>query len=202
MFYEVATGHGLPYDPVKALVAPRPIAWITAVSAKGDVNLSPYSFFNLVSDRPPMVMFSSAGRKDALTFIEETGEFTCSLATWSQRWQMNGTSAPLPAGESEYEFAQLETAPSRVVRPPYVRGSPAALECRLVRVLDLPPPSGGPPVYYLVIGHVVAVHIDDTFINNGIVETSRMRIISRAGYMDYFVADTCFQMPRPEAAGS
>src|SRR5215216_2736447 len=111
MFYEVAKRHGLPHDPFKALVAPRPIGWISAMSAKGEVNLSPYSYFNAFSDRPHMVGFSSEGRKDALTFVEETGEFACNLATFELRDQVNATSAPLPRGTSEIVHSGLTTAP-------------------------------------------------------------------------------------------
>src|ERR671920_359382 len=107
MFYEVAKGHGLPHDPFKALVAPRPIGWISAMSARGEVNLSPYSYFNAFSDRPHIVGFSSAGRKDALSFVEETGEFVCNLATFALRERMNATSAPLPSGESEIPHSGL-----------------------------------------------------------------------------------------------
>src|ERR671916_960560 len=107
MFYEVSQGHGLPHDPFKALVVPRPIGWITAMSARGELNLSPYSFFNALSDRPHIVGFSSEGRKDAVTFVEETGEFVCNLATYDLRQQMNATSAPLPRGESELDKAGL-----------------------------------------------------------------------------------------------
>ena len=111
MFYDTAQGHGLPHDPVKALIAPRPIGWICAMSAAGETNLAPYSFFNQVSDRPHMVMFSSAGRKDAFSFIEETGEFTCSIVCWEQRDAMNRTSAPLPRGQSEFEYAGCSRNP-------------------------------------------------------------------------------------------
>src|ERR671917_2455241 len=108
MFYETAANaHGLPHDPFKAIVTPRPIGWITSMSSRGEVNLSPYSFFNAVSERPPMVAFSSAGKKDALTFIEETGEFVCNLATFDLREAMNDTSAPLARGESEMIHAGL-----------------------------------------------------------------------------------------------
>jgi flavin reductase (DIM6/NTAB) family NADH-FMN oxidoreductase RutF len=201
VFYEVAKGHGLPHDPVKALVAPRPIGWISALSARGELNLSPYSFFNQVADRPrPLVMFSSAGRKDAVTFVEETGEFVCSVATWDQREPMNATSAPLPRGVSEFEHAGLATEPSVLVRPPRVRGAPAALECRYVKTVPLEPLEGGEAIYLMVIGQVVGVHIDDRLIRDGLVETERMRIIMRAGYHDYFVADTKFSMVRPTRA--
>jgi flavin reductase (DIM6/NTAB) family NADH-FMN oxidoreductase RutF len=200
VFYEVAKGHGLPHDPVKALVAPRPIGWVSVLSARGELNLSPYSFFNQVSDRPHMVMFSSAGRKDAVTFVEETGEFVCSVATWDQREAMNATSAPLPRGQSEFGYAGLGTEPSVLVRPPRVRGAPAALECRYMKTVPLEPLGGGEAVYLMVIGQVVGVHIDDRMIEDGLVRTERMRVVMRAGYHEYFVADTKFSMTRPTRA--
>ena len=202
MFYETAANaHGLPHDPFKALVTPRPIGWITAMSARGEVNLSPYSFFNAVSERPPMVAFSSAGRKDALTFIEETKEFVCNLATFDLREQMNATSAVLPRGVSEMEHAGLEAAPSRMVKPPRVAQALAALECRWLQTVPLNPLGGGDPSYHLVIGQVVGIHIDDRFIVNGLVDTAAMRPIARAGYRDYFVAtpETKFSITRPGA---
>jgi flavin reductase (DIM6/NTAB) family NADH-FMN oxidoreductase RutF len=200
MFYETATNaHGLPHDPFKALVTPRPIGWITAVSAKGEINLSPYSFFNAVSERPPMVAFSSAGRKDAVTFVEETGEFVCNLATFDLREQMNLTSAVLPRGESEMAHAGLAAAPSRLVMPPRVAAAPAALECKWLQTVPLNPLGGGEPSYYLVIGQVVGIHIDDRFIVDGLVDTAAMRPIARSGYRDYFVAtpETKFSITRP-----
>ena len=138
MFYETAAGHPLPHDPFKAIVAPRPIGWISAVDVQGRVNLAPYSFFNAVSDRPHMVAFSSDGEKDALSFARETGEFVCSLATWDLREAMNATSAPLPRGQSEFAHAGLTAAPSRLVAPPRVAESPVALECKLLQVAPLP----------------------------------------------------------------
>src|SRR5215207_1609439 len=163
MFYEPPKDdHGLPYNPFKALVAPRPIGWITTMSLKGEVNLSPYSYFNAVSDRPDIVAFSSHGRKDALVFAEETGEFVCNLATFDLREAMNRTSAPLPRGES-------------------------ALECKWLRTVPLAP-LAGPAQYHLVIGEVVGIHIDDRFIVDGVVDTAAMRPIARAGYREYFVA--------------
>jgi len=201
MFYEVAKrNHGLPHDPFKALVAPRPIGWITAMSARGEINLSPYSFFNAVSDLPPMVAFSSQGRKDALSFIEETGEFVCNLATWSLRQAMNETSAPLARGNNEMVHAGLTPAPSRLVKPPRVAEAPAAIECRHMQTVPLTPLAGGEPRYFLVIGEVVGVYIDDSFIVDGFVDTAAMRPITRAGYRDYFVAtpETKFSMTRPQ----
>ena len=104
------------HDPFKAIVAPRPIGWITVLNTKGEVNLSPYSFFNAISSRPNIVMFSSENKKDAVAFAEETGEFTCSLVTKALAQPMNLTSAPLPRGESEYAHAGLDMAPSRFVK--------------------------------------------------------------------------------------
>ncbi len=202
MFYSTSENdHGLPHDPFKALVAPRPIGWITAISAKGEVNLSPYSFFNAVSDHPHMVAFSSQGRKDALTFIEETGEFVCNFATFDLREKVNATSAPLPRGDNEMVHAGLTAAPSRIVRPPRVAEAPAALECKWLRTVPLDPLEGGPPRYYLVLGQVVGIHIDERFIVNGLVETAAMRPIMRAGYHDYFTVgpDMKFSMRRPTA---
>ena len=201
MFYDVAKrNHGLPHDPFKALVAPRPIGWITAMSARGEINLSPYSFFNAVSDVPPMVAFSSHGRKDALTFIEETGEFVCNLATWDLRDAMNETSAPLARGHNEMAHAGLTPAPSRFVQPPRVAEAPAAIECKHLRTVPLTPLSGGEARYFLVIGEVVGVYIEDGFIVDGLVDTAAMRPITRAGYRDYFVAtpETKFSMTRPK----
>lgn len=200
MFYEsAANNHGLPHDPFKAIVTPRPIGWITAMSAKGEVNLSPYSFFNAVSEKPQMVAFSSEGRKDAVNFIEETKEFVCNLATYDLREQMNATSAALPRGESEMIHAGIEAAPSRLVKPPRVAGAPAALECKWVQTIPLVPLEGGDPSYYLVIGQVVGIHIDDRFIVDGLVDTAAMRPIARSGYRDYFVGtpETKFSLRRP-----
>lgn len=200
MFYEPAKrDHGLPHDPFKALVAPRPIGWITSMSAKGEINLSPYSFFNAISAKPDMVAFSSEGIKDAATFVMETGEFVCNLATFDLRQQMNATSAPLPRGENEMAHVGLTPAPSRLVKPPRVAEAPAALECRWLKTVPLEPLEG-PAVYYLLIGQVVGVHIDDRFIVDGVVDTAAMRPIARAGYRDYFVSnsESRFAITRPK----
>ncbi|MET0430615.1 MAG: flavin reductase family protein [Microvirga sp.] len=200
MFYAPgSSGHGLAHDPFKAIVTPRPIGWITAMSAKGEINLSPYSFFNAVSDNPHMVAFSSGGRKDAVTFIEETKEFVCNLATFDLRDQMNATSAVLPRGENEMIHAGLTPAPSRIVAPPRVSEAPAALECRWLQTVPLVPLEGSDPVYWLVIGQVVGIHVDDRYIVDGLVDTAAMRPIARAGYRDYFVStpETKFALRRP-----
>jgi flavin reductase (DIM6/NTAB) family NADH-FMN oxidoreductase RutF len=201
MHYATADGHGLPHDPFKAIVAPRPIGWISALSAKGELNLSPYSYFNAVSARPPMVMFSSEGRKDAVTFIEETGEFTCSLVTKALDQQMNMTSAPLRRGVSEYAHSGLETAPSRFVRPPRVAASPTALECKLVSLRELKDIQGRSVDCWMVVGQVVGVFIDDRYLKNGLFDTAMAQPLARCGYHDYAMVDEVFPIIRPPGAG-
>ena len=137
MFFEPRAGHGLPHDPFKAIVAPRPIGWICSLSPDGVVNLAPYSFFNGVASRPPMIMFSSEGLKDSITNVEATGEFTASLATRPLAERMNETSRSHGSGVNEFEPAGLTQAPSRLVAPPYVAESPAALECKVTQIVPL-----------------------------------------------------------------
>jgi flavin reductase (DIM6/NTAB) family NADH-FMN oxidoreductase RutF len=202
MFYETEKrNHGLPHDPIKAIVGPRPIGWISAINANGQVNLSPYSFFNAVAERPPIVAFSSVGYKDAVAFIDETREFVCNLATYDLREAMNQTSAPLPRGSDEMSFAGLDAEPSRLVRPPRVAGIAAALECKWLSTTQLETLEGTKMDQYLVLGQVVGVYIDDRFIVDGLVDTAAMRPIMRAGYMDYFVAtpETRFALKRPSS---
>jgi flavin reductase (DIM6/NTAB) family NADH-FMN oxidoreductase RutF len=183
-------------------VGPRPIGWISAVNKQGQVNLSPYSFFNAVAERPAIVAFSSVGYKDAVAFIDETREFVCNLATYDLREAMNKTSAPLPRGTDEMAFAGLEGEPSRLVKPPRVAGVAAALECKWLSTTQLETLEGTKTDQYLVLGQVVGIYIDDRFIVDGLVDTAAMRPIMRAGYMDYFVAtpETRFAMQRPTRA--
>lgn len=189
--------HDLKHDPFKAIVAPRPIGWISALNAKGEVNLSPYSFFNAISSRPNIVMFSSENRKDAVAFIEETGEFTCSLVTKALAEQMNLTSAPLPRGESEYAHAGLAMAPSRFVKPPRVAASPAALECKLLSVQQLRDLDGQEVPRWMVLGQVVGVFIDEAYIRDGRFDTAAANPIARCGYADYAEVSELFSIARP-----
>ncbi|MCC6778506.1 MAG: flavin reductase family protein [Hyphomicrobiales bacterium] len=205
MFYEPRKkNHGLPHDPFKAIMAPRPIGWISSMSAKGEVNLAPYSFFNGLSADPPMVIFCSEGRKDSVTFIEETREFVCNLATWDLREQMNTTSGPYPRGVDEMREAGLVPAPCVLVKPPRVAAAPCALECKYLQTLRLNDIDGVPTERYAVFGQVVGIHIDDRFIRDGILDTAAMRPIARAGYHDYFVAtpETKFSIRRPKGGGA
>ncbi len=202
MFYHPARrDHGLPHDPLKALVAPRPIGWISALAANGEINLSPYSFFNLVSDRPALVLFSSTGRKDALTFVEETHEFVCNIVTREFAEPMNVTSAPFPRGDNEFVKAGLEMEPSALVKPPRVKGIAAALECRHVSTQNLPAIDGTPGENWLVIGQVMGVYIRDDILRDGLVDTAAMRPVARCGYHDYAAVDAVFQLQRPAGGG-
>lgn len=197
MFYETDTNnHGLKHNPFKALVAPRPIGWISTVSSDGVVNLAPYSFFNGVSDDPPFVMFSSAGQKDSQRNAEETGEFVCSLATYDLREHMNTTSAGVGPEIDEMALAGLTPAPSKLVKPPRVAESPVALECRHFQTIALPA-AEGKDGYSVVLGHVVGIHIDESVLDDGLVDMQKLRPIARLGYMDYTVVDTVFSMDRP-----
>lgn len=198
MFYEPGRGdHGLPRDPFKALVAPRPIGWISTVDGSGRPNLAPYSFFNAFGSRPPIVGFSSEGAKHSKANAEATGAFVCNMATYELREAMNATSAPLPAGESEFAFAGLAMAPSRLVAAPRVAASPVALECRYLQTVVLTDLSGEPSGAHLVLGQVVGVHIADEMIVDGFVDLTRLRPLGRLGYLDYCVVDSLFSIERP-----
>jgi flavin reductase (DIM6/NTAB) family NADH-FMN oxidoreductase RutF len=186
-----------PHDPFKALVAPRPIGWISTASAKGELNLAPYSYFNAFSSNPPIVGFSSEGEKDSSTFAMETGEFVWSMATWELRDQMNASAASLARGESEFTHAGLEAAPSRLVRPPRVAASPAAFECRVTEMVKLKDLDGRDSGRRLVLGLVVGVHLDERFVRDGRVDSAAMRPIARGGYDEYSVVERVFTMPRP-----
>ena len=199
-FYEPRNGHGLPHDPFKAILAPRPIGWISSLDAQGRVNLAPYSFFNGFGSNPPIVGFTSEGRKDSLANVEATGEFVCNLVSRPLAEAMNLTAAPLPSGTDEMAFAGLEAAASRCVRPPRVALSPAALECRLLQVVEIRDLAGAPTGGHLVLGQVVGVHIDPSYLKDGIFDTAAARTVARCGYRGaYAEVDQLFEMIRPAA---
>lgn len=197
-FYEPREGHGLRHDPFKSIVAPRPVGWVSTISAEGRVNLAPYSYFNAVCDKPPMLMFSSAGWKDSVANVEATGEFVWNLATRALAERMNETSRPLPPGEDEFDHAGLEKAPSRLVRPPRVAASPASLECRLLSITELRGLDGAGTGHHLVLGEVVGVHIRPEVIRDGVYDILAARPIARCGGPgDYAEVDHLFDMRRP-----
>lgn len=197
LFYEPEAGHPLPHDPFKAIVAPRPIGWISTLDAEGRPNLAPYSFFNGVASSPPMVMFSSEGWKHSVANVEATGEFVCNLATHPLRDAMNATSAPLGEGVDEFAHAGLDTAPSVIVQPPRVAASPAALECKAISVTELTDLEGRRIGRWVVIGQVVGVHIDEAFLTDGLFDTAKAQALARCGYMDYATVFETFTLVRP-----
>ena len=186
-----------PHDPFKALVVPRPIGWIATVSAKGELNLAPYRYFNAFSSNPPIVGFSSEGEKDSSTFALETGEFVWSMATWDLRDPMNASAASLPRGQNEFAHARLETAPSLLVKPPRGAASPASFECKVTELVKLKDLDGRDSGRRLVLGRVVGIHIDERFVHGGRVDSAAMRPIARGGYDEYAVVERVFCMPRP-----
>src|SRR5262245_34338860 len=197
-FYEPSKGHGLSHDPFKAIVAPRPIGWLTTVDPEGHVNLAPYSFYNAFCEVPPIVGFSSSGKKDSQRNIEATGEFVANLVTRKHALAMNLTSAPFPHGVDEMERAGLAAAPSRLVRPPRVADAPAALECKLLLVLPLKDLEGRLTGNTLLLGQVVGVHIDRAFLKDGLFDLTAAQTIARCGYRGAYTEVTrLFEMLRP-----
>lgn len=199
-FYEPKNGHGLPHDPFNAIVGPRPIGWISTRSAAGALNLAPYSFFNAFNYTPPIVGFSSIGYKDTVRNIEATGEFVWNLATRPLAEQMNQTCAAVPPDTSEFELAGLTPAPSRLVAVPRVLESPVSFECRLTQILQLQGLDGEKVPSWLVLGEVVAIHIAEAQLKNGVYDTANAGHILRAGGpADYFTVgpEQLFKMYRP-----
>ncbi|AET92827.1 hypothetical protein BYI23_C006810 [Burkholderia sp. YI23] len=198
MFYDPAAGHGLPHDPFKAIVAPRLIGWISTRCANGQSNLAPYSFFGAFGSAPPIIGFSSEGRKDSLRNVEATGEFVWNLATRPLAEQMNLTSATVPAEIDEFELTGLTPVAGHNVSAPRVGESPAALECRLLQVVQLHDLNGKPTDNWLVLGQVVGVHIQEAYLKDGFFDTRAAQPIMRAGYRaDYAQMGDMFEMHRP-----
>ncbi|OAE96348.1 Asp/Glu/hydantoin racemase [Bradyrhizobium centrolobii] len=200
-FYEPAKGHGLKHDPFNAIVAPRPIGWISSRDAKGNINLAPYSFFNAFCYTPAIVGFSSTGWKDTIANVQETREFCWNLATIDLARQMNATAAHVAREVNEFAIAGLTTTPSKFVNVPRVAESPVSFECRLTEIIQLKGAEGEQAEAWLTLGEVVAVHIDKAFIKDGVYHTELARPIARAGRRgDYFevTPETMFEMVRPD----
>ncbi len=200
MFYEPKDGHGLPHNPFKAIVSPRPIAWISTLDGQGFANLAPYSFFNAMADNPPIVVFGSTGGKsdqsqykDTMSNIRETGEFVINIVPFELRDAMNKTSADLPADIDEFEAAGLEKADCKIVQPPRVAAAPAALECKLFKFVDLISENSA-----MVVGEVVGVHMNDSNIVNGMFDVTTYNPLARLGYMDYSSVSEVFSLNRPK----
>jgi len=191
-----------PWDPFKAMIAPRPVGWISSRNRAGQVNLAPYSFFNAFSGEPPIVGFCSEGPKDSQTFAEDSGEFVWNMATWDLREQMNMTSAPLGRGDSEFVHAGLETAPCVLVGAPRVAASPCALECKVTQIVHLVDKDGAPMPRILTLGQVIGLHVDERYVKDGRIDILAMKPIARCGYQDYTAIDRLFPIKRPAGAGN
>jgi flavin reductase (DIM6/NTAB) family NADH-FMN oxidoreductase RutF len=195
-FYEPVNGHGLAHDPLNAIVAPRPIGWISTLNPAGVRNLAPYSFFNLFNYRPPLIGFSSMGWKDSVANVAATGEFVWNLVTRPLAEAMNASATDLKA--DEFDHAGIDAAPSRLVAPPRVAASPAAFECKLTQLIRLETKEGRELDQWLVLGEAVGIHIDPALIEDGIYQTARANPISRGGGpADYFEVGELFRMRRP-----
>lgn len=201
MYYDIENpNHGLLHDPLKALVSPRPIAWVGSISPDGRNNLAPYSFFNLVSDRPAMIMFSSCGHKDSLENINATLEFSLSIVSQPLIKAMNMSSATVASDVDEFELAGLTPVPCVRIAAPRVRESPAALECRLWKVLPLRPNQEDQSLSWtMVIASIVGVHISEEVIVDRKVDTKHLLPVGRLGYMEYCSVSeqSIFELQRP-----
>ncbi len=197
MFYETKDHHGLAYDPFKAIIAPRPIGWISTLDKNGVPNLSPYSFFNGVCDKPPIIMFSSGGMKDSAQHAHDTGEFTFNFVSKKLKDNMNTSSAPWPRGHSEFTEAGLEMEEGVTVACPRVAAAAAALECKVLDFVQPKTLDGSPSPYIMVVGQATGIYIDDDMVSEGRFDLVKADPIMRAGYHDYVGMGELFEMVRP-----
>ncbi|SPJ25335.1 flavin reductase family protein [Palleronia abyssalis] len=199
MFYRPEDGHGLPHNPFNAIVAPRPIGWISTRGADGSENLAPYSFFNAVAYTPPQVIFSSTGAKpdrdgtkDSVSNIRETGVFCCNVVSDALKGAMNESSGPWDRGTDEFRHTDLEKAPCETIDCSRVAAAPANLECRMTQIVQLEGQSN-----FLVIGTVTGIHIREDALVDGRFDVLSFNPVSRLGYRDFAKVTDLFSMPRP-----
>ncbi|OJX77466.1 flavin reductase family protein [Magnetospirillum sp. 64-120] len=198
--YAPADGHRLAHDPLNSIVAPRPIGWISTLSADGVANLAPYSFFNLFNYRPPILGFASTGWKDSVRNIQDTGEFVWNLVSEDLGPAMNATCASVPPDVDEFALAGLDAAASQRVKPPRVAATKVAFECRLSQFIRLQTADGADIDTWLVLGEVVMIHIAHDLIVGGVYDTLKSRPLLRGGGpADYFTIDESkrLRMTRP-----
>ena len=193
------------YAWMTSVITPRPIAWVSTMSADGKLNLAPFSFFQGVCSNPPTLLFvptnnRDGGKKDTLRNIEAVPEFVVNVVPHALAAQMNATSAPLPYGESEFGHADLATAPSSKVRPPRVAGSPVAIECRLDRVVE---GGSGVGAGNIVLGRIVAMHVDEAVLGaDGKIDALKLDLIARMGGDYYCRTRDIFQIERPRGGSA
>ncbi|MCZ4353015.1 flavin reductase family protein [Roseovarius aestuarii] len=192
MFYRPEAGHSLPHNPLNAIVSPRPIGWISTVSAAGVRNLAPYSLFNAIAYEPPQVMFASNGDKDSVSNIRETGVFCANVVSQDMRDVMNVTSGTVPADVDEFELAGLTALDCQSIDCPRIAGVPASLECRMTELLTLKGTDN-----FAIFGEVTGVHIRDDCLKDGLFDVTTFQPLSRLGYRDYAVVENVFTLKRP-----
>ena len=199
-FYRPAEGHRLAHDPFNAIVGPRPIGWISSRDPDGRLNLAPYSFFNAFNYKPPIIGFASTGRKDSVRNLEAVGMFCWNLVTASLAERMNRTSASVAPDIDEFALAGLTPVAGTVVDVPRVRESPVSFECRVTEIHRLRTKEGREVDTWMTFGEVVAVHIDQALLRDGIYQTALAEPVLRAGGPgDYarITSDAMFFMQRP-----
>ena len=200
MFYKPQDGHGLPHHPFNAIVTPRPIGWISSRDTDGNDNLAPYSFFNAVAYVPPQVMFSSTGQKpdregtkDSVSNIRDTGVFCVNIVEYAMRDAMNASSATVNKNIDEFARAKLEKTPCETIDCARVSGTPAALECKLTQILQLPGAAN-----FAVFGEVTGIHMRDDCLSDGLFDITRFHPLARLGYRDYTRVTDIFSLSRPD----
>ena len=200
MFYKPQDGHGLPHNPFNAIVTPRPIGWISSRDTDRNDNLAPYSFFNAVAYVPPQVMFSSTGQKpdregtkDSVSNIRDTGVFCVNIVEYAMRDAMNASSATVNKNIDEFARAKLEKTPCETIDCARVSGTPAALECKLTQILQLPGAAN-----FAVFGEVTGIHMRDNCLIDGLFDITRFHPLARLGYRDYTRVTDIFSLSRPD----
>ena len=203
MFYKTSEPHGLPHNPFKSCVAPRPIAWVSSIHVDGTINLAPFSFFNAIASDPPMVMISfngyhdHGGEKDTLANIKSSGEFVVNMVPLALKDVMNITTAPVGHEVDELALAGLTTEDSVLVKPPRVKEAPIHLECALYQEIKLPCTLEN-SINTMIIGNVLGVHIEDGVLTDGMVDLSKIQPLARLGYLQYSAVENPFEMVRPQ----
>ena len=199
MFYRPGDGHGLPRNPFKAIVTPRPIGWISSRDVDGAENIAPYSFFNAVAEEPPQVMFASTGAKadqedskDSVSNIRSTGVFCVNIVEYAMRNRMNATSGDYDKDVDEFEHAGLLRAPCETIQCSRVDGAPAALECRLTEIVQLKGEAN-----CMVLGEATGIHLRDDCLSDGRFDVLKYQPLARSGYRDYARITELFEMIRP-----
>jgi len=202
VFYKTSEPHGLPHDPFKSCIVPRPIAWVTSIHPNGAINLAPFSFFNALASDPPIVMIAftgyhqHGGEKDTLHNIKTSGEFVINMVPLALKDVMNTTTAPFDHGVSELEMAGLTAEPSALVKPPRVAEAPIHLECEFYQEIELPCTLDN-SINRTILGKVLGVHIRDEVLKDGLIDLDLIKPLARLGYQEYTAVDNVFKMTRP-----